>query len=173
MISENILDVLMYLFNTYADDASTSLPLPEKSSLFKELRLLGFPAQEIEQALSWLKTLDNVTASSLLTSGLKEELTPGTTSGIVPASRIFHPEETMRLDKAGRGFLFTLEHADLITPAMRESILENAMILETPVITVEQLKYITLMTLCHYEIEAQSGQWLTSLIEQPALGTVH
>ena len=51
-MKENVLDVLMYLFETYTD--ADSEPESDRGALRAELERAGFRAGEIEKALEWL-----------------------------------------------------------------------------------------------------------------------
>ena len=53
-MKENVLDVLMYLFQNYMDDAETD---PDRESIQTELLAAGFPSREIQQAFEWLDGL--------------------------------------------------------------------------------------------------------------------
>ena len=54
-MKENVLDVLMYLFETYVDTEED--PEPDHNELRNELSRAGFADLEIERALDWLDGL--------------------------------------------------------------------------------------------------------------------
>jgi len=54
-MKENVLDVLMYLFETYVDTEED--PEPDQNELRMELSRAGFGDSEIERALEWLDGL--------------------------------------------------------------------------------------------------------------------
>ena len=54
-MKENVLDVLMYLFETYVD--ADAEPEPDQSELRGELVRAGFGGVEIDRALDWLDGL--------------------------------------------------------------------------------------------------------------------
>ena len=54
-MKENVLDVLMYLFETYVD--ADAEPEPDQSQLRGELVRAGFGGVEIDRALDWLDGL--------------------------------------------------------------------------------------------------------------------
>ncbi len=54
-MKENVLDVLMYLFQNYMDDDEDADP--DRESIQTELLAAGFPSREIEQAFEWLDSL--------------------------------------------------------------------------------------------------------------------
>ena len=54
-MKENVLDVLMYLFQNYmSDDTEVN---PDRDSVQIELAEAGFPSREITQAFEWLDGL--------------------------------------------------------------------------------------------------------------------
>ena len=54
-MKENVLDVLMYLFETYVDTEED--PEPDQHELRSELARAGFGDSEIDRALEWLDGL--------------------------------------------------------------------------------------------------------------------
>ena len=56
-MKENVLDVLMYLFETYVE--AEEEPEPDQNELRIELSRAGFGDIEIERALEWLDGLTN------------------------------------------------------------------------------------------------------------------
>ncbi|HZD53649.1 MAG TPA: DUF494 family protein, partial [Woeseiaceae bacterium] len=54
-MKENVLDVLMYLFETYTD--AEEEPEPDQNELRDELSRAGFADSEIDRALDWLDGL--------------------------------------------------------------------------------------------------------------------
>ena len=54
-MKENVLDVLMYLFETYIDTEEE--PEPDQNELRDELTRAGFGDSEIDRALDWLDGL--------------------------------------------------------------------------------------------------------------------
>jgi Smg protein len=119
-MKENVLDVLMYLFETYID--AEEEPEADQNELRDELSRAGFGDSEIDRALDWL-----------------DALTEGT--------RIFNEVETVRLDVGCRGFITYLEQIGILSPKQREILIDRLLALETPDIDVEQIKWVVLMVL--------------------------
>ena len=132
-MKENVLDVLMYLFETYID--AEEEPEADQNELRDELSRAGFADSEIDRALDWLDALtenqDNF------------NYTPQTAHG----TRIFNEMETVRLDSGCRGFITYLEQIGILTPTQREILIDRLLALETPDIDVEQIKWVVLMVL--------------------------
>ncbi len=132
-MKENVLDVLMYLFETYID--AEEEPEADQNELRDELSRAGFGGAEIDRALDWLDALtenhDNFNYN------------PQTVHG----TRIFNEMETVRLDSGCRGFITYLEQIGILTPTQREILIDRLLALETPDIDVEQIKWVVLMVL--------------------------
>ena len=140
-MNENVVDVLIYLYENYMD-GETPL-LTDQGELRQELGEAGFPDREIDKALRWLEEL---AASQRLPSAKAQ----GTQS-----FRIYTDEEQLRLDTDSRGLLIFLEHNGILTQESRELVIERALALDTPRISVEELKWIVLLVLLN-----QPGQEL-------------
>ena len=132
-MKENVLDVLMYLFETYID--AEEEPEPDQNELRDELSRAGFGDSEIDRALEWLDGLTENHESF--------QYNPQTAHG----TRIFNEVETARLDAGCRGFITYLEQIGILSPTQREILLDRLLALETPDIDVEQIKWVVLMVL--------------------------
>jgi Smg protein len=132
-MKENVLDVLMYLFETYID--AEEEPEPDQNELRNELSRAGFGDPEIERALDWLDGL----------TGNHERFNhhPQTAHG----TRIYNDVEIERLDVGCRGFITYLEQIGILSPPQREILVDRLLALETPDIDVEQIKWVVLMVL--------------------------
>ena len=125
-------DILVYLFeNYYQTDLN-----PDQDVLARKLSAAGFERDDISDALVWLRGLS--TAES---SALPDSLAQST------AFRCFAKLETAKLGVEGCGFLVFLENAQVLTPLLREIIVERAMALSEANVSVEKLKVIVLMVL--------------------------
>jgi len=132
-MKENVLDVLMYLFETYID--AEEEPEPDQNELRDELARAGFGDSEIDRALDWL---DGLTDND---GNLNYNLQ--TAHG----TRIYNDFELDRLDAACRGFITYLEQIGILSPTQREILVDRLLALESPDIDVEQIKWVVLMVL--------------------------
>lgn len=134
---ENVLDVLLYLFENYLegeleDDAA-------HANLKLELEQAGFPSQEVEQAFAWLGSLSQAekTAEDM---ALRE-----------PANdtiRLYPREEAAVIPTACQGFLLHLEQLGILTPVSREQVIDRVLDLAAgEMVDLEQLKWVILMVL--------------------------
>ena len=125
-------DILVYLFeNYYQSDL-----YPDQDALARKLTAAGFEHDDISDALTWLQGLSTPGASTL-----PDSLSQST------AFRGYAEVESAKLGVEGRGFLAFLESAGVLTPLLREIIIERAMALSEDSVSVEKLKVIVLMVL--------------------------
>ncbi|MDJ0795107.1 MAG: DUF494 domain-containing protein [Woeseiaceae bacterium] len=132
-MKENVLDVLMYLFETYVDTEDD--PEPDQNELRIELSRAGFGDVEIERALDWLDALTDQ----------QESLAYGAQTA--HGTRIFNDFEHERLDTHCRGYITYLEQIGILSPPQRELLIDRLLALETADIDVEQIKWVVLMVL--------------------------
>ena len=132
-MKENVLDVLMYLFETYVH-TENELEAGQTELRFG-LSQAGFNDLEIDRALHWLDGLTDNQNETIINYQTKN------------GTRIFNDLETRRLDSECRGFITYIEQIGIISPAQREILIERLFALETQGITVDQIKWVVLMIL--------------------------
>jgi Smg protein len=143
-MKESVLDILIYLFENYADPdfqheiESASEDGATRDALRDELKLAGFRATAIDSALEWL---DSLAASS-------------ERSVTVPASRairVFADNECERLDTDCRNYILYLENIGILSATQRELVVDRLLALQSPAldstIDIEQVKWVVLMVL--------------------------
>ena len=132
-MKEGVIDVLMYIFSSYADQDEN---LPEdRDGIDADLRAAGFDPLEIDKAFEWLDGLAQ-------TDDVPEaEQSDGST-------RILAPEESARLAYNAQGFLLFLEQSGVLTPKLREMVINRVMALESDSeVDIEELKWVVMMVL--------------------------
>ena len=148
-MKEGVIDVLMYIFSSYADQENN---LPEdRDGIDADLRAAGFDSLEIDKAFDWLDGL-----------ALDEDIPEINQSP--EATRIFVHQETQRLADNALSFLLFLEQSGVLTPKLRELVINRVMALESDIeVDIEELKWVVMMvlfnsaeeqdedTLMHYE----------------------
>lgn len=132
-----MIDILVYLFENYYDFSAH----PTSDALARKLSAVGFEDSEISMALVWL-------------AGLKDARVAEFTSDR-RSTRIYSAEETSKLGCDCLGFVFFLESAGVITPALRELIVERGMLLEDSPVPLSKFKIIVLMVLWSREQELE------------------
>jgi Smg protein len=158
-MKENVLDVLMYLFENFMDE-ETHIDASQEA-LKTELVSAGFPEAEINKAFSWLEGL----------SKAQEHWSPAGPG--VPSVRIFTPQELDRLDLECRGFLLFLEQVGVLDQATRELVIDRVMALGTEEIDLEQLKWVILMVLFNQPGQEAALAWMEDLVFNEMAGKLH
>ena len=132
-MKEGVIDVLMYIFSSYADQDEN---LPEdRDGIDADLRAAGFESVEIEKAFDWLDGLSQA-----------EDSSGGDQSA--DAIRILAAEESARLSYTAQGFLMFLEYAGVLTPRLREMVINRVMALDSDTeVDIDELKWIVMMVL--------------------------
>jgi Smg protein len=129
-MKENIFDVLMYLFENYMEEEIEIFP--DTDVIRTELLEAGFQQLEVNKAFDWLE--------SLSLEGLIQ-------TSISPSFRIFCRPEIEKLDIDCRNLIMFLEQNGILNATNREIVIDRAMALEDEDISLEKLKWITLMVL--------------------------
>ncbi|HYQ92884.1 MAG TPA: DUF494 family protein [Candidatus Competibacteraceae bacterium] len=158
-MKENVLDVLLYLFQNYMSDEEDGSS--DRESIETELLEAGFPSAEINQAFEWLDGLAARQETPVML--LNEER----------SFRIFTSQELARLDVQGRGFLLFLEQAGVLSSETRELVIDRVMALETEEIDLTQLKWIILMVLFNQPGQEEAYAWMEDLMFEDIAGYLH
>jgi len=158
-MTENVLDVLMYLFETYTD--ADSEPEADRNALRAELERAGFGSGEITKALDWLDGLAS------------RDEDPEWESPTERASRVFNKFESTRLDAAARGYIMYLEQIGILSPAQRELVIDRVMALDSEEIEVEQIKWVVLMVLFSQPGQENAYARMEDLVFDERGGAIH
>lgn len=149
-------DILVYVFQNYFQPDSC----PEPDQLARKLSAAGFEDEDISEALEWLSGLRRASGSG------------GPRIDAESASvRCFSPDEHAKISTEARGFLHFLGNAGVLNAVSREVIIERAMALDRPVVTLAKLKVIVLMVLWsqHQTVDTLVLEELLSEDEEPLL----
>ncbi|HET7763891.1 MAG TPA: DUF494 domain-containing protein [Burkholderiales bacterium] len=125
-------DILVYLFENYYQAQA----YPDYDTLERKLHAAGFENDDIHDALDWLNSLTRRPGE-----GIPESL--DTRSSF----RGYSKDESAKLPLECRGFIAFLESAKILTPLLRELIIERAMGLPSEIVGLDKLKVIVLMVL--------------------------
>ena len=150
-MKEDVLDVLMYLFENYMDDETATEADPE--TLKTLLREAGFLSTEINKAFAWLEDLAIMQEV--------DSLLPAKTARSI---RVFSPTEEKKLDVECRGFLMFLEQMGVLNDASRELVIDRIMALESPDIDLEQVKWVVLMVLFNQPGLEEAFTWMENMV---------
>lgn len=158
-VKENVLDVLMYLFETYVD--TDEEPEPDHHELREELARAGFGDGEIDHALDWLDAL------GANHDVLSQEVDAGR------SLRLYDRLERERLDVAGRGYILYLEQIGILSPSQRELVIDRLLALESDDIDVDQIKWVVLMVLFSQPGQEHAYARMEDLVFEDNPGVVH
>lgn len=158
-MKENVLDVLMYLFETYVDTDED--PEPDQNELRDELASAGFGDVEIDRALDWLDGLAD--HQDVLT--YNAETAHGT--------RVYNEIEQERLDTECRGYIAYLEQIGILSPPQREILVDRLLALDAPDIDVEQIKWVVLMVLFSQPGQELAYARMEDLVFEENPGVLH
>jgi Smg protein len=159
-MKEDVLDVLMYLFENYMDDDTAIDADPETLKI--QLREAGFLNTEINKAFTWLEDL------AIMQEGNSIATTLATRS-----IRVFSPEEEKKLDVECRGFLMFLEQMGVLNSVSRELVIDRIMALETPDIDLEQVKWVVLMVLFNQPGLEEAFTWMENMVMEEFQQPLH
>ncbi|MEW6445084.1 MAG: DUF494 family protein [Pseudomonadota bacterium] len=161
-MKENVLDVLLYLFEYYMAD-NPGQPLDtDLDTLESRLVEAGFTTAEIRKAFHWLDALWQGRAAISLARPIAEAAddTPR-----IPSLRLYAPREEERLDTECRGFLLFLESVGILSPANRELVIERVLALpDDEEMDLERLKWLILLVLFTQPGEEAAYAWMEELL---------
>lgn len=150
-MKENILDVLLYLFEHYfavGDTPPIELAAPARNDpLVGELQHAGFSPAEIRSAFDWLDAL----------ARQRPAAQPANHRG---PTRVFHPSELDKLDVEARGFLLYLEQQGVLGAEQRELVLDRALALDLGEVGLDDLKWVVLMVLFNQPGSEAAYAWM-------------
>lgn len=150
-MKENMLDVLLYLFEFCSEEEWTLASGEE--ALHGKLVNAGFEDEQIDEAFCWLRGLST-------DEHLAIPVWPASDRSI----RIFREEECLRLPVDCQGFLILLEQLKVIDAVMRERIIERAMALGLDEIDLDHFKWVIMMVLLNNDEESPSFFWLEDFL---------
>ena len=149
-MKENVLDVLMYLFENHFYDEPDEQH--DRDSMEESLHEAGFTNGEIEKAFRWL-------------DGLAEQrFQPEFKMFSDAPVRVFVESEITRLDTNCRDFLMYLSNCGILDAQRRELVLDRLMALESDEILLEDVKWVVLMVLFNQPGQEANVAWMEELM---------
>lgn len=151
-MKENMLEVLMYLFENYMIEGNEFEP--DQEVLSAELARAGFGDGEINKAFDWLEDL----------SVLCEQAGTPPVGGSEHGVRYFSPDEGSRFPKEAQGLLLSLQQTGILDAQTRELVIDRIMALETDDIDIDDLKWVIMMILCNQPGREDLFAWAEELV---------
>ncbi|MBV5309780.1 DUF494 domain-containing protein [Chromatium okenii] len=130
-MDENMVDVLIYLYENYMDGENQ--PPTDQGELEAELAQAGFSKIEIDKALQWL---DDLAISADASSD----------SHSAGSMRIYTADECAKIDVEAQGLLLSLEHNAILDPASRELAIDRLLAIDHPAL-LEEVRWVVLLVL--------------------------
>ena len=155
---ENVLDVLMYLFETYIETQDETEM--DHEDLRVDLTEAGFNTNEIEKAFDWLEKLNH---SNSITDDLFD----------VSSNRVYSKIEMNRLSSSCRGFIEYLEQINILSFNQRELLIDRLLALNTNDIDIDQIKWIVLMILFSQPNQEKAYSRMEDLIFETNESVLH
>ena len=124
-------DILIFLFESYFYAGS----YPDSDKLSLKLSAAGFEGEDINQALTWLSGLKQLSHADY----------PDTINN--SGNRCYADLEIKRISPEARHFLAFWEHHKMITPVEREMIMDRAVVLGRENLPLGKVELIALMVL--------------------------
>lgn len=159
-MKENVLDVLMYLFENYMDEDDTENP--NREDLRVELEEAGFPHIEVDKALQWLEGLTSLREAEF-----------ALTTHLARSFRAYTEDEKKKLNVECRGLLIFLEQIAVLDHHTRELVIDRVMALETEDITQDQLKWVIMMVLFNQPGQEAAFAWIEDLVFEEQASCLH
>ncbi len=153
-MKQNVVDVLMYLFENIITDENPIFP--EHEHMFDRLEDMGFPQHEILLAFDWLEDLAELHADQLISESEQQAIN-------TQSVRIYSELEKMLLGTDCISFLLHLEQNQVITPLSREIILDRIIALDVE-LELEQLKWVVMIVLYSQPGEENAYAWMENLV---------
>lgn len=155
-------DILLYLFENIVNDSSELWV--DEDELTKELKKAGFHEDDIYKALMWLEDLADLQSN---------DIAPFINGHTALSTRIYTPEESIKLDTECQGFLVFLENINLLDVMTREMVIDRVMELEEPSICLDDLKWIILMVLFNVPGRESAFEQMENLVFDEPEGPLH
>ena len=159
-MKQNVVDVLMYLFENIITDENPIFP--ENEHMFDRLEDLGFPQHDILLAFDWLEDLADI-HTELLSSSKSKPIISST------STRVYSELEKILLSSECISFLIHLEQSQIIHPVSREVILDRVTALDVE-LELEQLKWIIMIVMYSQPGEENAYAWMENLIFENSEG---
>jgi len=162
-MKEDMLEVLIYLFENYIIDGDSFEP--GQDELAKELVSAGFPGGEVDKAFVWLEGLLDVC-----------ERDPGQVSWQPQAAssiRFYTQAESARLKSAGQSLLARLVGAGLLDQLSREAVIDRVMALDSNDVTFDHIRWVVLVVLSNQPGFSEIAEWAEIIVSEDLQPAIH
>jgi len=158
-MNENIVDLLVYLFENYLSEQTNLHEQYTKNNIYSGLEEAGFERNAIDSAFDWLLSVNDDSKQHINQSA--------------DAIRVYAPLELSILDEEGVEFISYLESTGILTPTTRELLLNGLLNLNADNIDVDDLQWLALIILFSQPDEEQAFASMESLMFDPPVDHEH
>ena len=160
-------DVLVFVYENYCPDDTAA----QWDHLERKLNAVGFETEEIQDALTWLRGLSQAATGGRMDQPLADpaahpacrsgaaalqQPAPGALTASPDSMRIYSCAEQDHLGSQCLGFVSFLESTAVLSPQLREIVIDRAMAAPGNPVSVEDLKVIVLMVYWSFGEEPDS-----------------
>ena len=161
-MKEDMLEVLIYLFENYIIDGSTFEPGQEE--LAAELAGAGFAGEEIEKAFVWLEDLLDI---------CEQDSQAAHINNATSSLRFYTEDEIERLQISGQSLLTRLVDAGVLDICSRETVIDRVMALDSQDIDIDHIKWVVLMVLSNQPGFAEIADWAEVVVTDELIPVIH
>ena len=130
---ERVLAIVSFIAQYFLDDRD----IMTETDLIEELLSVGFEADEIDAAFSWMESQ----ALSVPANGETSLTAPAT------STRVFSPEEKRAISQEARGFLMRLRSLGILDDTTQEDVIDKAIQMAEEEVSLKEIKTITVLAM--------------------------
>jgi len=161
-MKEDMLEVLIYLFENYVIDGVSFEP--SQDELARELEGAGFPGEEIDKAFVWLQELLDI---------CEQDGSQYVQHHSSSSLRIYTKEESERLAVDGRSLLARLVNAGVLDQFSREMVIDRVLALDSHDVNIDHIKWVVLMVLSNQPGFAEIAEWAEVVVADELVPVIH
>ena len=161
-MKEDMLEVLIYLFENYIIDSDTFEP--GQDELAEELAGAGSPSEEIEKAFVWLEDLLDI---------VEQDAHQPTTAFASSSLRFYTADEAERLKISGQSLLTRLVDAGVLDHSSRETVIDRVMALDSLDVDIDHIKWVVLMVLSNQPGFSEIADWAEVVVADELIPVIH
>lgn len=161
-MKEDMLEVLIYLFENYIIDGASFEP--GQDELAEELVGAGFAGEEIEKAFVWLEDLLDICEQE---APYPHQLQASS------SLRFYTDDEIKRLKISGQSLLIRLVDAGVLDEFSREMVIDRVMALDSAEVNIDHIKWVVLMVLSNQPGFADIADWAETVVSEDLIPIIH
>jgi len=161
-VKEDMLEVLVYLFENYIADGMEWDA--DHSEIEEELLGAGFDGSEIDKAFLWLE--------ELLIVCEQESITPFNVKNTTLVRHYSEPEQD-RLGIEGRALITRLVNTGVLDLNSREMVIDRVLALDSKDINIDHIKWVVLMVLSNQPGFEEISEWAEGIVGDGLVPLIH